>query len=221
MRHAPFVSPLLDRIGDESDDCLPRDAAAAARMTAKSALITGTTLALHLLAGTATATACACCSDTASRYVEVERLAGWRMAEIERMSFAGSAKLATGEAGAKIKGVETPATDYRLAVSRTKDRMVFSLRDQTGRAGSLALAIPKTISIFEVDPRGDAQDEGLGPSLYKEWKLTADARGDGLFRGVVGKGQKLTLVLHGRGRGCWTLLVHGRTKLTLHGALER
>jgi hypothetical protein len=36
-------------------------------------------------------------------------------------------------------------------------------------------------------------------------------------------------VLHGRGRGCtdashftdWTLLVHGRTKLTLHGALER
>jgi len=36
-------------------------------------------------------------------------------------------------------------------------------------------------------------------------------------------------VLHGSGRGCtdashftdWTLLVHGREKLTLYGALER
>ena len=80
------------------------------------------------------------------------------MAEIERMSFAATAKLATGEADAQIKGVEAPATDYRLAVSRAKDRMVFSLRDDKGRSGMLALAIPKTISIFEVDPRGDAKD---------------------------------------------------------------
>ena len=135
----------------------------------------GAAIALHLLAGAAPALACACCSNTASRYVEVEKLSTQRMAEIERMSFAATAKLATGEADAAIKGVEAPATDYRLAVARAKDRMVFSLRDDKGRAGTLALAIPKIISIFEVDPRGDAKDEGLGPSLYKEWKLTADA----------------------------------------------
>ena len=189
----------------------------------------GAAIALHLLAGAAPALACACCSNTASRYVEVEKLSNRHMAEIERMSFAGTAKLATGEADAQIKGVEAPAKDYRLAVSRARDRMVFSLRDDKGRSGMLALVIPKTISIFEVDPRGDAKDEGLGPSLYKEWKLTADAHGDGLFRGVVGRGQKLTLVLHGSGRGCtdashftdWTLLVHGDARLTLYGALER
>ena len=98
-----------------------------------------------------------------------------------------------------------------------------------GRTGTLTLALPRTISIFEVDPRQEEKEGGLGPVLYKEWKLTAPAAGGGLFGGIVGKGQKLTLVLHGHGRGCtdashftaWTLLVHGRDRLTLTGALER
>ena len=65
----------------------------------------------------------------------------------------------------------------------------------------LALAIPKTISIFEVDPRGDAKDEGPGPSLYKEWKLTRDVRAATGRFAACRHGQKLTLVLHGRA-GC-------------------
>jgi hypothetical protein len=184
-------------------------------------------VAVHLL--DSPALACACCSDTASRYVEVEPLSPQRLNAIAQMNFAGAAKLATGEADAAIKGVSEPATNYRLDVTRTKDRIAFSFRDAKSRAGTLTLVLPKTISIFEVDPRGDTKDQGLGPVLYKEWKLTADARGDGLFKGVAGKGQKLTLVLHGSGRGCteashftdWTLLVHGKEKLTLYGALER
>ena len=186
-------------------------------------------LALHVLAGISPALACACCSNTASRYVEVEKLSPQRLNEIDQINFAKVAKLATGEADAAIRGVSEPATDYRLAVTRTKDRMAFSFRDSKGRTGTLTLAMPKTISILEVDPRGESKDEGLGPVLYKEWKLTTDARGDGLFKGAAGAGQKLTLVLHGSGRGCteashftdWTLLVHGKEKLTLYGALER
>jgi len=184
-------------------------------------------LALQLLA--APAAACACCSNTASRYVEVEALSPLRMNQIEQMNFAITAKLATGEADATIRGVSEPAIDYQFAVKRTKGRIAFSFRDAKGRAGTLTLAMPKTIAIFEVDPRGESKDEGLGPVLYKEWKLTADAHGDGLFKGITGNGQKLTLILHGSGRGCteashftdWTLLIQGRSKLTLYGALEQ
>jgi hypothetical protein len=144
------------------------------------------------------------------------------------MTFAKPAKIASGEADPEIKGVADPASDYQLTVTRAKDRMVFSFRDEKGRAGTLTLVMPKMISIFEVDPRGEEKDRGLGPSLYKEWKLTANAAGDGLFRGIVGAGQKITLVLHGRGNSCtspdqftdWTLLVHGKERLTLYGALD-
>lgn len=184
-------------------------------------------LALHLFGSPALA--CACCSNTASRYVEVEPLSPPRLNEIEQMNFAKAAKLSVGEADAAIKGVSDPATDYQLVVTRTKERIAFSFRDAKRRAGTLTLVMPRSISIFEIDPRGGTKDEGLGPVLYKEWKLTAGAVGDGLFKGVAGRGQKLTLVLHGAGRGCteashftdWTLLVHGNETLTLYGALER
>jgi hypothetical protein len=194
-----------------------------------SARLLVTALALHAAADISPALGCACCSNTASRYVEVEPLSAQRANQIEQMNFAKTAKLATGEADAAIKGVSDPATDYQLAVTRSKERIAFSFRDAKRRAGTLTLVMPKSVSIFEVDPRGGTKDEGLGPVLYKEWKLTADANGDGLFKGVAGRGQKLTLILHGAGRGCteashftdWTLLVHGKERLTLYGALER
>ena len=144
------------------------------------------------------------------------------------MRFAGEAKLMIGESDIAIKGIAEPTEDYKLTVSRQKDLLVFSLRDAKDRAGTLTLVTPKTISIFEVDPRGAEKDKGLGPSLYKEWKLTANAAGDGLFRAVTGAGQKMTLVLHGRGNNCssvdnftdWTLMVYGPAgKFTLYGAL--
>jgi hypothetical protein len=186
-------------------------------------------LAVSIITSTTSALSCACCSHTAWRYVEVEKLGPQRLAEIEQMSFAKTAKLMTTEADVAIKGIDDPSTDYRLDLARRKDRITFALRDTKGRAGTLTLAMPKSISIFEVDPRGDDQDTGLGPSLYKEWKLTANAAGDGLFRSVIGPGQKLTLVLHGRGRGCtdashftdWTLMVFGpAARFSFYGALE-
>ena len=61
------------------------------------------------------------------------------------------------EAG--IKGLTDPEEDFTLAVSQHKDTK--------GREGNLTLALPKIISIFEVDPR-DRKDEGTGPQLYKE-----------------------------------------------------
>jgi hypothetical protein len=175
------------------------------------------------------ASACACCSHDGWRYVETEPLSARRTADIEQMRFAGAAKLMTGEADPFIKGVADASESYKVAVRRQKDRMVFAFRDDKGRDGTLTLVMPKTISIFEVDPRGAEKDKRNGPTLYKEWKLTANAAGDGLFRAIVHPGQKLTLILHGQGNSCtspdqftdWTLLVHGPTQgITLIGELE-
>jgi hypothetical protein len=177
----------------------------------------------------ATAQACACCSQTAWRHVEVEQFSQRYLDEINQVRFAKPAQLMLGEADDNaIKGVTDPEENYDLAVTRAKDRWTFSFRDKKGRNGTLTLVLPKTISIFEVDPR-HGKDEGQGPVLYKEWKLTANAAGDGLFRATIGANQKITLVLHGRGNGCtsaddfthWTLLVHGPVDAyTLYGALD-
>jgi len=172
--------------------------------------------------------ACACCSHVGSRTVFLDTVSPSRLALIEQIQFARTAKLSLGEADPEIKGISEPSSDYELQVTRQKGRMVFAFRDPKGRSGNLILALPKTVSIFEVDPRDEDKEGGLGPLLYKEWKLTANAAGDGLFATEV-KGQKITLVLHGRGRGCpdadqftaWTLMLHtAKQGLTLIGPLE-
>lgn len=174
------------------------------------------------------ALACACCSNRAARYVAVETLDEFRLGEIGRMTFAGEAFFADGadDHPIDIKDFSAP---LRLTVTRTAKEIVFSFRDQRGRAtAALTLAIPGTISIFEVDPRGGTRDEGLGPVLYKEWQLIANASATGVLRPLVESSEKVTLIVHGRGRGCteatdftdWTLLIHGPSgRLTLYGAL--
>lgn len=181
-------------------------------------------------AGVSSALACACCSNEAWRNVEVEKLEAARLAEIGKLRFAKNAKLMLGEADDNgIKGLEDAEENYELSVTRQKDRILFSFRDDKKRSGTLTLVMPKTISIFEVDPR-DSKDEGAGPVLYKEWKLNTAATGDGMFKGAVGGSQKMTLVLHGRGNACteandfgyWTLLVYGPVdKFTMYGKLEQ
>jgi hypothetical protein len=172
------------------------------------------------------ALACACCSDGAARYVGVEQLSGFRLGEIERMSFASEAFLA-GDADAQPAGLRDLWATLRVAVARTGSRIVFSFRGQSSSATSLSITLPQTISIFEVDPR-DGKDEGLGPLLYKEWQLTGHATATGVLQRFVEKSGTATLILHGRGRGCteatdftaWTLLIGGPSaKVTLYGTL--
>jgi hypothetical protein len=173
------------------------------------------------------ALACACCSNRAERYVGVETLGESRLGVLEQMTFAEDAFLADSAADhpVELRNLDTP---LRLTVGRTPKEMVFSFRDRQGRTTVLTLAIPATISIFVVDPRGGTRDDGLGPVLYKEWQLTGHATATGVFRPLVEKSRTVSLILHGRGRGCteavdftdWTLLVGGPSaKFTLYGAL--
>ena len=78
---------------------------------------------------------------------------------------------------------------------------MFTLKDEQGHAGTLALELPNKISIFEVDPR-DAPDQSTGPPLYREWKLTGKAKGTGAFSPGGGHGQLLTLIVQGGGDSC-------------------
>ena len=178
---------------------------------------------------TDTALACACCTDRAGRYVDVETLSGWRLDTIEQMTFAEEAFVGQSAADYPIDLQDFGPT-LQLAVTRTKTEIVFAFRGDASRASEVTFILPDTISIFEVDPRGSEPDAGLGPALYKEWQLTGSAKVSGVLRPLVEGGDKMaTLIVHGRGRGCtevseftdWTLILRGPPgKLTLYGALS-
>lgn len=96
-------------------------------------------------------------------------------------------------------------------------------------SGTLSLKLPKTVAIFEIDPR-DSPDQGTGPVLYKEWKLTGEVTGTGAFSGTNSAKQLLTLILQGRGNSCtsaadflhWTLVTEGpKGQYSLFGELEK
>ncbi len=189
--------------------------------------------ATFALAQTNAALACACCTNPGQRYVENTRLDTYRRDVINEVRFAKEANLFTDERDlAEIKGVANPSSKpYVLTVTQLKDRLTFQVRDHKRNEGSLTLAIPDAISIFEVDTRdSEFRDQGLGPVLYKEWRLTAPFAGDGIFKAGNGGYQRITLILQGRGRGCtdaahfshWTVSVHGPLgNYLFYGQLEK
>ena len=101
--------------------------------------------------------------------------------------------------------------------------------DDTGNKGELQFQLPGTIERFEVDPRNPlVERSGIGPALYKEWRLAAPAVGNGLFAAGVGSEQTATLVIHGWGNHCassadfnaWSLVLDGpKAHVTLFGDL--
>lgn len=182
------------------------------------------------LAAANAALACACCTNPGQRHVRSAPLDADKRNELAQLRFARAARLFTGEADLEdVKGITTPSSHYDLTAAWENDRPVFAFRDSEARSGTLALARPRMISIFEVDPRDDP-GSGLGPVLYKEWTLTSPAAGSGVFSAGLGPGQELSLILHGRGNSCtsidqfrhWTLMMQGpKARYTLFGDLQQ
>lgn len=172
--------------------------------------------------------ACACCTHEGQRHVATVALDSGKRQEIESLRFAGKATLFSGEGdAADIGGITTPSGSYELTAKWLDDRLELLFRDKLGRTGTLSIARPKTMSVFEVDPR-DRPDKGQGPVLYKEWKLSAPAAGSGMFRPGIAPRQLLTLILQGGGNSCtvaidfshWTLVMQGpKANYTLFGDL--
>jgi hypothetical protein len=189
-------------------------------------VLSQTSPALVSFAFISPALACACCTNEGQRNVATVALDSGKRQEIESLRFGRKATLFTGEGEGK-EGIATPSGTYKLTAKWLEDRLVLSFRDAAGHTGTLSLARPGTMSVFEVDPR-DRPDRGHGPTLYKEWKLPAPAAGSGVFHPGIAPGQILTLILQGGGNSCtssidfthWTLVMQGpKANYTLFGAL--
>jgi hypothetical protein len=189
-------------------------------------------LVVVCIAAVSRAYACACCTTAGQRNVNIDKLLPERLQLIDKLRFVPKAELVAGERDIEdFKGIEKPSLEYGLAVTRQKGGFVFAFRDENGNQGTLTLARPETISIFEVDPRQPFGDSsGFGPRLYKEWRLTANFAGTGIFRSGNGGYQRITLIFQGSGASCpdagdfthWTLVVHGPAhEYTFHGTLEK
>lgn len=172
--------------------------------------------ALIAVVMSAPASACACCTNPGARLVATEKLDPHRLGIIERLAFGKTAQRYGGEADDEDSLIDG-AGPFALVVQRQKDRLVFTFRNKQGQTGSATLVLPRSISIFEVDPHGERKDAGLGPSLYKEWTLTGPAAVSGILQRAGGTGQSISLILHGRGNACtdethftdWTLHFRG------------
>lgn len=172
-----------------------------------------------LLMPSSGALACACCTEPGQRLDVVAPLDSYLRDELGRIAIAPVARLYT-DAGfpETIEGVDEPSTEgYDIEMSRTADRITLRLLDPAGQAGGIELTVPAEITRLEVDPRdGDTTEAGLGPVLYKEWRLEGEARLSGFLAAGSGRADA-SLILHGRGRGCtsaedfthWTLAVRG------------
>ena len=100
------------------------------------------------------ALACACCTNEGQRNVATVALDSGKRQEIESLRFGGKATLFTGEGDVEGKeGITTPSGTYKLTAKWLEDRLVLSFRDAAGHTGTLSLARPATVSVFEVDPR--------------------------------------------------------------------
>lgn len=177
--------------------------------------------------------ACACCSNEGQRNVQTQAVDAYANSILTDVRFDAAAHLYTGEGDADGGWTKSDSSDFQLAVTKTAATWTFTF-SQPGTSGALTFAMPKAMTKFEVDPRepsaapggprpsGESEPSGgLGPVLYKEWRMTAPARGTGLFAAVTGGDQQATLILHGRGNSCtdagqftaWTVVLHG-SKIT-------
>ena len=88
-----------------------------------------------------------------------------------------------------------------MEVDKKDYRWIFSFRDARGKKGTLILILPGAVAVFEIDPR-TSPDRGLGPLLYKEWRLSSRAKGSGIFAPGVGAGQSVSLIVQGTSNSC-------------------
>ena len=176
--------------------------------------------------------ACACCTNPGDRLVTSKAIDANEQQIIGSLRFAETAQLSIGEADPEsIKGVRVKSDRLSLRVRRTPNTWTFSFDDGAGNKGDLFFAVPKRIRLFQVDPHGlvARQSNGGGPVLYKEWKLTSPAKGNGLLQGSVGGRQGAALIFHGHGNHCpnpsdfvaWTLVLYGpKAQVTFFGMLR-
>lgn len=164
---------------------------------------------------------CACCSDEGEWY---QRTGKTDFYQLERVRFATAAKT-----------YEPPSSNgelsstYVLSHTRVGRRWQLRFRDEQGKTGTLSFALPPSSVHYGADMH-DSSDGGLGPLLYKEWRLSGQAAVTGDFKRVMKGPTRFHLILQGNGRGCteaedfkhWTLQLSGAgNSFTFYGSLSK
>ena len=161
------------------------------------------------------ALACACCAEAGTYLIRTGKVDTYELGLLGEMKFDKDAALYMTEAGFDgIKGLSELAKDFEseswtaapadfdLVNVFTAKTWKFNFKTPTGKSGVLTLPMPSQMLQFKVDIH-DNSDNGLGPSLYKEWRFKGIvSSGTGIFKSSIIRPTSYFLVLQGRGNGC-------------------
>lgn len=165
-------------------------------------------------------TVCACCTDEGAWYQGTDKTDFF---QLERVRFATT-----------VKTYEPPSSDgelsstHVLSHTRAGRRWQLRFRDEQGKTSTLSFTIPANAVSYGADMH-DNTDGGLGPLLYKEWRLSGHVVVTGDFKRVMKGAARFHLILQGRGRGCteaedfkhWTIVISGGGySFSFYGALN-
>lgn len=166
---------------------------------------------------------CACCAEEGEWYESSQRITDAQLHELNRVRFSTTANT-----------YQTPADDNDLsssyALTQTRDgrRWELKFRDEQGKTGTLSFMLPATAVSYGVDMQ-DRPPGGVGPALYKEWRLAGTARATGILKKGLAGTARFRLILQGRGNRCeqtedfknWILRVSGpRLSYSFYGSLN-
>jgi hypothetical protein len=195
-----------------------------------------TTVMLAMLSAMPTsAHLCACCAEWGEWSESTSKISDSEFEELNRMKFSQTAKLYTSAAfpedisGLAVKE-DVLSEDFKVALSRNGNRWTLTFKSAKDETGALTLTLPAQATRFHTDPRDGKEGGGGGPLLYKELRLSGQARGTGIFAGGAAPTAKFRFILHGRGNRCltaedfkgWSLNVSGpRARYTFYGSFAK
>lgn len=167
---------------------------------------------------------CACCAEEGEWYETSGRLSSAQLHELSRVRFAETASTYQSP-----RGDSELSVSYKLAQTRSGRRWEFKFRDEQGKTGTLSFVLPATAVFYGADMQ-DSPPGGLGPALYKEWRLSGVATATGVLKKGTAGTARFRLVLQGRGNNCeeaehfksWILQVTGaRFSYSFHGSFSK
>jgi len=186
---------------------------------------------IFLMSLASNASACACCAEPGTYMIWTGKPDDYVSGLLGEMKFDKAAELYMTEAGFdSITGLGDIQKEYEsdswtaeaggfdLVNEFTKKTWKFTLKTPGGKTGTLSLPMPTQMVQFKVDIH-DTKDEGLGVSLYKEFRFKGNVRsGSGFFRPGIVAPTGYFLVFQGRGNGCdnasdfthWHLEINGK-----------
>jgi hypothetical protein len=169
------------------------------------------------------AVVCACCADEGEWYERSEIITSAQLHELSRVRFSTTAN--TYQSPADDNEL---ATSYALTYTRNGRHWELRFRDEQGKTGTLSFRLPVTAIFYGADMQ-DSPPGGVGPMLYKEWRLSGTARLTGVLKKGLAGQARFRLILQGRGNRCeqaedfknWILQVTGpRHAYAFYGLLS-